>query len=235
MYKITILIPFYNESGNIIRQLTDLVGTIKKIKNCYFNITLVDDCSTDNSLIEVEKFIKKNDESIFTLIKHKKNSGKTSAIKSAFKVIKTDFIIFMDGDYQDDPKDIISFVEKIISGNEVIIGNQIKNIRFVKKIAALIYKSLLNYFLKINVITPSPQYFAIKFDYVKNLILQDNDHRYLVIISLFNNAKYCEIDVNYFNRVYGKSKFSDLKIFGAFFETIYLIYRLKKKKYKTLI
>ena len=42
--------------------------------------------------------------------------------------------------------------------------------------------------------------------------------------------KYIEVDVSYFNRIYGKSKFSDFKIFGAFFETINLIYRLKKTK-----
>ena len=76
------------------------------------------------------------------------------------------------------------------------------------------------------------QFFAIKFEYLKNLKLYKNDHRYLVIIAIFNNAKYCEIDVNYFNRVYGKSKFSNLKIFRALFETIHLIYRLKKNKYK---
>ena len=138
----------------------------------------------------------------------------------------------MDGDYQDDPKEISTFVEKILSGYEVVIGNQQKNPRFIKKTAAFIYKKLLNYFLKINLITPSPQFFAIKFEYLKNLKLYKNDHRYLVIIALFNNAKYCEIDVSYLNRVYGKSKFSNLKIFRALFETIHLIYRLKKDKYK---
>ena len=196
MHKITILIPFYNESGNIIRQLADLVYNIKKIQHCHVHIVLVDDGSTDNGSLEVEKFITENDENMFTLIKHTKNLGKTIALKSAFEIIKTDFVIFMDGDYQDDPKEISTFVEKILSGYEVVIGNQQKNPRFIKKTATFIYKKLLNYFLKINLIAPSPQFFAIKFEYLKNLKLYKNDHRYLVIIALFNNAKYCEIDVN---------------------------------------
>ena len=232
MYKITILIPFYNERGNIIRQLENLFKTIKKNQKCYFHIVLVDDASTDGSCLEVEKFIKENDQKMFTLIKHKKNLGKSAAIQSAFEVIKADFVIFMDGDYQDDPNDISIFVEKILSGYEVVIGDQEKNPKLIKKIAAYIYKKLLNYFLKININSPSPQFFAIKFEYIKNIKLNKNDHRYLVIISLYNNAKYIEVDVNYFNRIYGKSKFSDFKIFGAFFETINLIYRLKKQNYK---
>ncbi len=232
MYKITILIPFYNERGNIIRQLEDLIFNIKKNKKCHFHVVLVDDASTDNSSIEVKKFIKENNPSMFTLIKHEKNLGKTAAIKSAFEVINADYVIFMDGDYQDDPKEISIFIEKILLGYEVVIGNQQKKPKLIKKIAAYIYKKLLNNFLKININTPSPQFFAIKFEYIKNIKLKKNDHRYLVIISLYNNAKYIEVDISYLNRIYGKSKFSDLKVFGALFETINLIYRLKKQNYK---
>ena len=49
MVKITILIPFYNEAGNIVRQLEDTLSTIKKIEKCDFHIVLVDDGSTDDS------------------------------------------------------------------------------------------------------------------------------------------------------------------------------------------
>ena len=106
MVKITILIPFYNEAGNIVRQLEDTLSTIKKIEKCDFHIVLVDDGSTDDSSLEVKKFISENNKEMFTLIVHEKNSGKTNAFISAFEIIKTDYVIFMDGDYQDDPKEI---------------------------------------------------------------------------------------------------------------------------------
>lgn len=228
MYKITILIPFYNERGNIIRQLQDLVSNLKNNNNCSFHITLVDDASTDEGPSEVEKFISENEPKMFTFIKHKENLGKTGAIQSAFKKINSDYVIFMDGDYQDDPKDISIFIEKILLGYEVVIGNQQKQPKFLKKISVYLYKKLLRLFLNVDINTPSPQFFAIKFKYIKDLELKKNDHRYLVITSLYNKAKYIEVDVNYLDRVYGKSKFSDLKVFGALFETINLIYRLKK-------
>ena len=229
MFRITILIPFYNEEGNIIRQLKDIVENIEKIKNYKFKILLVDDGSTDNSAIKIEKFINQNKSFDIKLIKHQKNLGKTKTFESAFQVIDTDFILFMDGDYQDDPNEIKKFVKKLDEGYEVIIGNQEKKTGYIKKVAALIYRFLLNNFLNTSVNTHSPQYCMIKFKFLKDIKLYKNYHRYLVIIALHKKAKFCEIKVNYFKREYGKSKFNDLKIFGAIFETIHLIYRLKKK------
>ncbi len=231
MIKITILIPFYNEAGNIVRQLEDILSTIKKINKCDFHIVLVDDGSTDNSSLEVKKFINENDKEMFTSIIHEKNSGKTNAFISAFKIIKTDFVIFMDGDYQDDPKEIPLIVEKILLGYEIVIGNQEKNPDLIKKLAAITYRYWLNKFLKTNVSTHSPQFYAIKFNFLQGIKLFKNDHRYLVIIALYKKAKFCEINVKYLSREYGKSKFSKFKIIGAIFDTYKLLSRLKNGMY----
>jgi len=47
MLKITILILFYNEEGNIVRQLKDIIGNIILISKYNFQILLIDDYSTD--------------------------------------------------------------------------------------------------------------------------------------------------------------------------------------------
>lgn len=231
MVKITILIPFYNEAGNIVRQLKDILLTINKIEKCDFHIVLVDDGSTDNGSYEVKKFVSENNKEMFTLIVHEKNSGKTNAFISAFEIIKTDYVIFMDGDYQDDPKEIPLLVEKILSGYEIVIGNQEKRPDLIKKLAAITYRYWLNRFLRTKVLTHSPQFYAIKFNFLQGIRLFKNDHRYLVIIALYKKAKFCEIKVKYLSREHGESKFSKFKIIGAIFDTYKLLSRLKKGMY----
>ena len=86
-------------------------------------------------------------------------------------------------------------------------------------------------FLEIKIKTHSPQFYSIKYSYLRGMNFYNNDHRYLVIIALFKKAKFCEIDVNYLKREHGNSKFSNLKIFGAIFDTYKLILRLKARKY----
>ena len=231
MVKITILIQFYNEAGNIVRQLKDILLTINKIEKCDFHIVLVDDGSTDNGSFEVKKFVSENNKEMFTLIVHEKNFGKTNAFISAFEIIKTDYVIFMDGDYQDDPKEIPLLVEKILSGYEIVIGNQEKRPDLIKKLAAITYRYWLNRFLRTKVLTHSPQFYAIKFNFLQGIRLFKNDHRYLVIIALYKKAKFCEIKVKYLPREHGESKFSKFKIIGAIFDTYKLLSRLKKGMY----
>ena len=231
MLKITILIPFYNEEGNIVRQLKDIIENISLIKNYNFNILLVDDGSTDIGSEKIVQLFYLYPNINYKLIKHPRNLGKTKAFETAFKNLITDYVLFMDGDYQDSPKEIKKFVEKITEGFEVIIGNQKKKSNIIKKIAALIYRSLLNKLLKIRVKTHSPQFYSIKYNFLKDMNFYNNDHRYLVTIALFKKAKFCEIDVKYLKREYGNSKFSNFKIFGAIFDTYKLVLRLKAGKY----
>ena len=231
MLKITILIPFYNEEGNIVRQLEDIIENIDLIKDYKFDILLVDDGSTDNSSEKIIQLFNTFPNINYQLIKHQKNMGKTKAFETAFQNLVTDYVLFMDGDYQDDPSEISKFVQKIKEDFEVIIGNQKKKSNIIKKIAALIYRYLLNKFLNIKVKTHSPQFYSIKYKFLRGMNFYNNDHRYLVIIALFKKAKFCEIEVDYLRREYGNSKFSNLKIFGAIFDTYKLVLRLKAGKY----
>tara|TARA_B100000941_G_C28486250_1_gene545156 strand:- start:292 stop:999 length:708 start_codon:yes stop_codon:yes gene_type:complete len=229
MKKITVVIPFYNEEGNILRLLKDLDNELSGINGFNCEVFLIDDCSTDNGKNLVKSFIKKNKRNKFQIIENDHNIGKTFSIAKAINQIDTDFLLFMDGDYQDDPKDIKKFLDKVGDGYDLVIGYQDKNYSLFVQFCGVIYKLLLSIFLNIkNVKNPSPQFMIIKQDYVRNIVFKENYHRYMAIAAMYNKIKFCEIEVNFFKREYGVSKFSRFKVFGAFFEVIGLIYRLKK-------
>ena len=229
MKRISIIIPIQNEEGNILRLLKDLINELSLIDGFDFEVILVDDCSTDRSKNLIKSYIKKNDKLKVRLIENDFNIGKTFSIQKAINSISTDFLIFMDGDYQDDPRDIKKFVNKVKLGYDLVIGYQDKHYSLFVRFCGVIYKSILSFFLNIdNVKNPSPQFMLIKYDYVKKINFKQNYHRYMAIGAMYKKIKFCEIKVNFFKREYGVSKFSRFKVFGAFFEVIGLIYRLKK-------
>ena len=157
MKKITVVIPFYNEEGNILRLLKDLTKELSKINNFNCDICLIDDCSTDQGKKIVKSFIEKNRDCKIRLIENKLNIGKTFSIQKAIKLISTDFLIFMDGDYQDDPKDIKKIASKANDGYDLVIGYQDKNYSLFVQLCGHIYKLILNIFLDIKDIkNPAP-------------------------------------------------------------------------------
>ena len=232
MKKIFILIPFFNEEGNILRMVKDLIKTIAQIDNCKFTVYMIDDCSTDNGKNLIKSFLNEKNITNVNLIENNKNMGKSYSLKNAINVIQSDYSILMDGDYQDDPKDIVKFIKKTEEGFDLVIGNQIKNISNFKKICVFIFSQIISFFLNIkNVTTLCPQFLLINTKYIKKINFKKNDHRYIAIGAIFSGIKYSEISINYFKREYGVSKFSKFKVFYAFFEVIGLIYRLKKDKF----
>ena len=89
---ISIITPVHN-SGNFILE------TIKSVQEQTYSkweLILIDDCSTDNSVDSIEK-IKENDPRI-SLIKNDKNSGPAITRNKGIKAAKGEFITFLDGD-----------------------------------------------------------------------------------------------------------------------------------------
>jgi len=232
MKKISIIIPFYDEEKNILRLTRDLIKVITEIKNYKFDIFLIDDCSIDQGKNLLKTFLLEQNLIDVNLIENDKNIGKSYSLKKVAKIVQSDYSILMDGDYQDDPKDIIKFLNKIEEGYDLVIGNQNKNISKFKSFCIFLYSQIISLFLNIKDIkTLSPQFLLIKNNYFKDINFKKNDHRYIAIGAIVKGVKYSEISVNYFKRKYGVSKFSKFKMFYAFFEIFDLIYRIKKDKF----
>ena len=81
MKKISIIIPFYNEEGNILRLTRDLIKVILEIKNYKFDIFLIDDCSIDQGKNLLKKFLQEQNLIDVNLIENDKNIGKSYSLK----------------------------------------------------------------------------------------------------------------------------------------------------------
>ena len=106
MNEISIIIPVFNEGGNIISLLNEinenLTGSIM------YEIVVVNDCSTDNTL---EVLNQKNNYNNLKIINHNKNLGQSFSLLTGIKNSKYDSIVTIDGDGQNNPSDISKLYE----------------------------------------------------------------------------------------------------------------------------
>jgi glycosyltransferase involved in cell wall biosynthesis len=112
---ISVVIPVYNEENSII----DVIERIPNHLN--YEIILVDDGSTDNSLEKVKDIRNRH----IRVIQHKNNKGYGATILTGIKSATGDIIVTMDSDGQHCPEEIQKLVEPIINKQaDIVIGSR---------------------------------------------------------------------------------------------------------------
>ena len=146
--EFSIVIPIFNESENILKLVKEIKNTLKD--NYLYEIIIVDDCSSDN----LDTIIKNQYFSNCIIVRHKKNMGQSESIKSGILKSKFDSIITIDGDLQNDPKDIPNLIR--IYQNKEANYNLVAGIR-LKRMDSLVKKIS-----------------SLSANYIRKIVLQDN-------------------------------------------------------------
>lgn len=114
---LSIIIPCYNEGETVKDNITNRVIPYLKYKNIKYELIVVNDGSTDNTLEEIVSLGNVN------VVSYTPNRGKGYAIKQGLIEAKGDYILFMDADLSTDLKaieDVIQFQKDY----DLIIGSR---------------------------------------------------------------------------------------------------------------
>lgn len=99
---VSVVIPAQNEAGNIESLVTEVVGVFDGW--CEFEIVVVDDGSTDGTAAALEAL--QNDCPMLRVLRHAHPCGQSLAVRSGVKAARADVIATLDGDGQNDPRDL---------------------------------------------------------------------------------------------------------------------------------
>ena len=133
----SIIIPVYNESINIDILLNEIKSVLKS--NTY-EVIVINDCSSDNTLGE----IKKHESDLVKVISNNSNMGQSFSIDRGIKNSVYNLIVTIDGDGQNNPKDIINLLTLYIKNKDIFLVGGIRNNRKDKFIKILSSK-IANY------------------------------------------------------------------------------------------
>lgn len=213
--KYTLILPVYNESGNLI----PLVNNVLKLNlnsGDHLAIVAINDGSEDNSLQELQQLQKKYPQKII-IANHPTNRGFAAALKTGInRVLKTDsdVFLFMDADQTHNPDDLLRFTAAIKQGYDFVIGSRyIPGGRMIDVPKYRIYLSqifnfLIRTFLFINLRDMTSGYRAIRRRIFETIPLQEQTFTIQmeeIIKAYALDFKFKEIPIALVNRQIGKS------------------------------
>lgn len=139
---ISLIIPAYNESGNIrvvVQKISEQLGKIGP-----YEIIFVDDGSTDSTLEEIKELAK--DYTYVKYISFSRNFGHQRALKAGLDHAEGDCVISMDADLQHPPELITELIEKWKEGYDVVytIRKDIQDTGFFKKMTSKFFYKIIN-------------------------------------------------------------------------------------------
>jgi len=143
--KLSIIIPVFNEKETIFK-LLEVVQRVDLISNIEKELIVVDDCSTDGSLEEINRYISDTPEHLITLVQHQKNTGKGGSIRTGIQKATGDYTIIQDADLELNPSEYNQLLEPILNNTaDIVYGSRfIASSKHEKESAA---HRLANHFL----------------------------------------------------------------------------------------
>ena len=143
MKKISIVIPAYNEEGNLMPVYQRIKSVFEKMQGYGFEIIFVNDGSRDNTQSRLEEMALDFPE--IKYIEFSRNFGHQPAVKAGMDYADGNVIISMDGDLQHPPELIPQMVQKWEQGYDIVytIRSYPKEISYFKrKTSDLFYRFL---------------------------------------------------------------------------------------------
>ncbi len=217
---ISIIVPLYNERDNIELLHKDIVSALKDL-TVEYEIVYVDDGSKDGSF-EILSKIAVGDDCRVKVIQLKSNFGQTAAISAGIDCSKGDILVLMDGDRQNDPKDIPRLLRKMDEGYDMVSGwrRNRKDPLFTRRIPSYIANRLISYLTGVRLRDFGCTLKAYKRDLLQGIKLYGRMHRLIPVYAASKGASLVEVEVSHHRRKYGNSKYSLLRTFEVFIDVI---------------
>ena len=172
-----------------------------------YDILFVDDGSTDGSVAALRDLAVNHQEVKVILLR--RNFGQTAAMHAGIQTAQGDYIVTMDGDLQNDPRDIPAMLDKLDEGMDLVFGwrkNRQDNL-FSRKLPSYLANKLISSVTGFPIQDLGCTLKAIKSEIAKEIELYGEMHRFIPILASNLGARSVEMVVNHRARKYGESKY----------------------------
>jgi glycosyltransferase involved in cell wall biosynthesis len=203
--ELSIVAPLYNESQNV-RPLVDWILQALEAFPGTFEVILVDDGSRDDTWDQLRAAAA--DERVIGL-RLGQNVGQTAAMMAGFDYARGRIVVSLDGDLQNDPRDIPALIAKLDEGYDLVCGwrRNRQDKLLLRKVPSWVANRLIRKLTGVPITDNGCSLKAYRRDLLDRIALYAEQHRFIPALSASVGARIAEMPVRHHARRYGESKY----------------------------
>ncbi|MDQ2670953.1 MAG: glycosyltransferase family 2 protein [Gemmatimonadota bacterium] len=209
---LSIVVPVYQEEDNV-RPLVEAVRTAL-VGQPAWELLLVDDGSRDRTA-EIAAACEAEDPRV-RLVRLARNYGQTQAMQAGFDEALGEVVVSMDGDLQNDPRDIPVLLARLEEGFDLVAGYRVRrqDKLITRKVPSWVANRLIRAITKVDIRDNGCSLKAYRRWILDRMSLYSDMHRFLPAMAAATaGARITEIPVRHHPRVHGASKYGLSRIF----------------------
>ncbi len=219
--------PAYNDAGTIPSMVLTAIIAMRQVTDNY-EVIVTNDGSGDHTAVVLDEMAKRCPE--LRVIHHPRNKGYGATLRSGFSAATKEWVFYTDGDAQYNPLELVSLVNALRDGVDVVNGYKIsRNDPLIRKIIGRLYHHMVKIAFGFKLRDVDCDFRLIRrsiFDEVQ--LESETGSICLEMVKKFQDAGYVfsEVPVSHYYRQYGQSQFFN---FGRIWRTgVHLIQLWKK-------
>jgi dolichol-phosphate mannosyltransferase len=204
---LSLVIPFYNEEESVEEVCREVCEVFPPLEEMRWELIMVDDGSTDRTPELVDALARGSGH--FRALHLSPNSGQSAALEAGFSAARGELVATLDGDGQNDPRDVLLLMRELESrGVDMMCGirkNRADNA--LRKISSRIANRLRSSVLKDNITDVGCSARVFRRECLKKVRFFRNAHRFFPALFIMAGFTVAETPVNHRPRLKGTSKY----------------------------
>jgi dolichol-phosphate mannosyltransferase len=229
---LSLVIPCFNEEGNLPRLVAAIREAVDPLQVAY-EVVITDDCSRDNSWTLLRELARAD--ARVRVQRFEFNCGESAASFAGMQASRGRYIVTMDADLQNDPKDLPKFLEAL-QGSDCVCGTRVETRgqgdNFIRIASSRIANWVRNQLSGEQISDAGCTYRAFKRECVAELKFFKGMHRFLPTLIKMEGYTVSEITVSNNPRFAGQSNYGVWnRLFASFYDLLAVRW-MKKRMFK---
>jgi glycosyltransferase involved in cell wall biosynthesis len=230
--EISVVVPFYNEEGNILPLVKRVLEAIGNHPGGV-ELVLVDDCSSDATWERIQE-ARAADERVRG-VRHGRNRGQSAALWTGFMRARGAILATLDGDLQNDPADFPLMLDELNACDMVCGARTKRQDTWVRKVSSTIARWARRTALQSEFLDTGCNLRVFRKAVLPALPAFDGLHRFMPILAKNAGARVREIPVRHHARASGLSKYGVWNRLGRGIRDLLMIGLFIRRQNKVLM